>query len=168
MQYVEATRQAALHGITTVVSMGNHHNNSGVNLQLSLGDEMSVFAKSPYIISVAACGTNQTPGYRKDDLMYPLSSRGDGHTWNPTITAPGMEMGIDRPYGDFGSNLVVDGTSYSTPFVCGVIALMLQRNPNLTFDQIRARLQQSATVLPGYTVADQGAGVINPEQAILG
>ena len=37
-----------------------------------------------------------------------------------------------------------DGTSQAAPHVTGVVALMLQRNPNLTFDEIRKHIRDSA------------------------
>jgi len=63
-------------------------------------------------------------------------------------------------------NQVESGTSFAVPFVCATVALMLQINPSLTFDQVKQILQQTATMLPGYPVAAQGAGVINTEAAL--
>jgi len=36
------------------------------------------------------------------------------------------------------------GTSMAAPMVAGIVALMLEKNPNLTIDQVRAALLASA------------------------
>jgi hypothetical protein len=166
-QYVEATRQAAKAGIITVVGAGNWHIEAPYDIPLTPGAGFSLESRSPYVISVAASNTNQTPGNRLDDVPARFSSRGDGYLWNPTIAAPGQEMGISAPIGEIGHNLVVSGTSFSTPYVCGVIAMMLQRNPFLSFDQVKAKLQATAVKNPHYSVAEIGAGFLNTEAAVL-
>jgi subtilisin family serine protease len=128
---------------------------------------MNEYAKSPYVIVTAAANTNQQPGNRVQYSIAPFSSRGDGVSVNPTLAAPGQEMGISMPQGSESHNLTADGTSFSTPFTCGVIALMLQRNPFLTFDQVKAKLQNTAVKSPYYGVADYGAGFLNAEAAVL-
>jgi len=165
-QYIEATRQAAQKGLITVVACGNENNSLPFNIPVRAGVDFNDLAKSPYVISVAAANTNQVPGQRSLYTIAPFSSHGDENLWNPTITAPGMEMGISFPSGPFGHNYVVEGTSYATPFTCGVIALMLQEKPWLGFEQVKARLQSTATRLPQVGTAAQGAGIINPELAV--
>lgn len=167
-QYVEATRQAANAGVIIVVSAANEGNGDSVSVSRKPGFQMDEFAKSPYVIVTAAANTNQRPGDRANYSVASFSSRGDGVLYNPTIAAPGQEMGVSLPQGAHAHNLTVNGTSYSTPFTCGVIAMMLQRNPSLTFDQVKARLQASAVKNPNYGVADYGAGFLNAEAAVLG
>lgn len=167
-QYIEMTRQAAQAGIIIVVAAGNERHNEPYNLPQKPGSELGNYAKSPYVITVAAANTNQTPGQFFNYKIAPFSSRGDGIQWNPTIAVPGSEMPVSFPIENMGHNFSINGTSFATPFTCGVILLMLQRNPNLTFDQIKAKLQSAAIPLPGYTVADQGAGVLNPIAAVTG
>ena len=48
-----------------------------------------------------------------------------------------------------------DGTSMATPFVSGVVALLLSQNPNLTFADVYSKLTESADKSSGY-VYDQG------------
>jgi hypothetical protein len=43
---------------------------------------------------------------------------------------------------------------------------MLQENPNLTFDEVKKRMQQTA-VNAGFGVHEQGAGILNPERAVF-
>jgi hypothetical protein len=166
-QYVEATRRAAQAGMITVVGAGNSNNELPYNIPLLPGADLTIESRSPYVISVAASNTNQTPGNRLDDIPARFSSRCDGILWNPTIAAPGQELGISAPIGDIGHNLVINGTSFATPYVCGVIAMMLQRNPFLSFEQVKAKLQATAVKNPNYSMAEIGAGFLNPEAAIL-
>ena len=62
----------------------------------------------------------------------------------------------ELPYYTTGS-----GTSFSAPHVAGVIALMLEANPQLTPAQIRDILQRTATPLTAYYIHEVGAGMLN-------
>lgn len=165
-RYVEATRQAALSGLTVVTAVGNEHGLASGKVKLPPGVEFDELSKSPYVISVAASNTHQTPGKLDDDSIACFSSWGDGQQYNPTVAAPGQEVFINQRYDTFSSNQVESGTSFAVPFVCATIALMRQVNPNLTFAQTKAILQRTAAPLPGYPAAAQGAGVVNPEAAV--
>lgn len=164
-QYLQTTQQAAQSGIIPVVSMANDRNMFKDAPPLPPGHAMNILAKSPFVIAAAASDTHQTPGDRSDDTIAPFSSPGDGQQHNPTVAAPGQEIGVGHSYGPHGRNMVINGTSFSTPFTCGVIALMLQANPNLTFNQIKTILQQTATPVT-HSIADEGAGMMNPERAV--
>jgi hypothetical protein len=54
----------------------------------------------------------------------------------------------------------------AAPVVSGTVALMLQANPNLTPNLIKALLQYTAQVYPGYKPLEQGAGFLNTLGAI--
>ena len=58
------------------------------------------------------------------------------------------------------------GTSFAAPHVAGTIAMMLQANPNLTVDQIKQTLQQTATPMLGYSQYEVGAGYLNIYAAV--
>lgn len=61
------------------------------------------------------------------------------------------------------------GTSFATPIVSGVVALMLQRNPDLTPAQVKQRLMETADPPVGSIPdAHLGNGVINPMRALTG
>jgi len=71
------------------------------------------------------------------------------------LYAPGSSV-YTTTFGSMGDFQVqAEGTSYATPFVAGVAALMLKKNPSLTPAQIRSTLLSSATVLswPGGKIA---------------
>jgi serine protease AprX len=60
----------------------------------------------------------------------------------------------------------VDGTSVAAPIVSSIVAQMLEAQPSLTPQQIRAILASTATNLPDAPDERQGAGVVNPAQAV--
>lgn len=59
------------------------------------------------------------------------------------------------------------GSSNATAVVGSVAALVWSRNPSLTRDQVRARLQQTAANYPNRH-SEQGYGLINASRAVLG
>ena len=63
----------------------------------------------------------------------------------------------------------MSGTSMASPYVTGVVGLMLASNDKLTAAQIGGIIQRTAQPLPGYDYAwknNAGFGVIKPEYCI--
>lgn len=60
----------------------------------------------------------------------------------------------------------LDGTSFATPIVSGVVANMYEANPQLTPGDVQQILKSTATPLPGVDPNDGGAGVLNAQAAI--
>jgi subtilisin family serine protease len=58
------------------------------------------------------------------------------------------------------------GTSMSTPVVSGTVALMMQANPALTPNLVKAILQYTAEHDDGYDRLTQGAGFLNAKGAV--
>ncbi len=58
-----------------------------------------------------------------------------------------------------GAYIRLNGTSMSAPMVTGVVALLLQDEPNLTPDQVKYRLLDTASDLGGYPYLDAYAAV---------
>jgi serine protease AprX len=118
-------------------------------------------ADDPLVVTVGALDDKGTPG-RGDDVMAGFSGEGptiaDGLT-KPDLVAPGRSVislrapgsAIDAAYpgSRVGSAYFKgSGTSFSTGVTSGVAALLLDREPGLTPDQVKARLLNTAGVGP--------------------
>jgi len=80
-----------------------------------------------------------------DDTKSSFSSVGPSHfnTMKPDISAPGSTvMSADHRFDNIYS--IKSGTSMAAPHVVGAIALLLSKNPNLTYVQIKQLLQSYA------------------------
>ena len=60
----------------------------------------------------------------------------------------------------------VDGTSFAAPIVSSTVACMLEANPQLTPQQVKRVLIDTAERLPGVEIDRQGWGVIAPRRAV--
>ena len=150
--------EATLAGVTVSVAAGNDGpDNEG----------LSGMGSSSLSITVGATDDQNTIG-RTDDTVAGYSSRGprsdngDGNPINelkPDISAPGSNIiqaegcvssgGCNNniPGQDASENTYTgrgSGTSYATPAVTGVIALVMEANPDLDPLQIREVLKQTA------------------------
>lgn len=65
-----------------------------------------------------------------------------------------------------GAYIGMPGTSMASPIVAGVVAELLEANPNLTPRQIKKILKESAQPLSHCGAKAQGSGMINPEGAL--
>jgi serine protease AprX len=144
-------------------------------------DTLNPYSVAPWVIGVGATDN----GGRLADF----SSRGEfgSPLFRPTLVAPGVKTVSLRPstlvsittvsgLGEADSQLSASelpyyttgsGTSFSAPQVAGVIALMLEVNPQLTPAQVRDILQRTATPLPAYYLYEVGAGLLNAQAAVL-
>ncbi len=110
-----------------------------------------------------------------NDPSFPIasfSSRGpsyctpDGEpTFKPEVSAPGDGVRSSIPGGGYQGGW--SGTSMATPHIAGVIALMRQANPNLTTDQIKQILLDTATDLGTEGEDnDYGMGIVDAYEAV--
>jgi serine protease AprX len=157
----EAAEAAWSDGIVVVAAAGNGGRN-GYSTVLSPGN-------SPHAITVGAMKTLQTYT-RNDDLVASYSSKGPTYidmTVKPDVVAPGnLVVSLLAPGSTlanaFPENVVgpayysssasgapqymqLSGTSMATPVVSGIVALMLQKDPSLTPETIKARLMKTAS-----------------------
>ena len=164
--------EATLAGITVSVAAGNDGSNN---------DGLSGMGSSSLSITVGATDDKNTVD-RSDDGIASYSSRGprrdnnDGNPYDemkPDVSAPGTNIvqaeachasgscynrlpgqdAADNGYSGRGS-----GTSYATPAVSGVIALMIEANPDLDPLAIREILRLTSERKETLTSAD-GEGV---------
>lgn len=88
----------------------------------------------------------------------------------PDIAAPGTNISAALGFGDSSELWTAkSGTSMASPYVAGVVALMLAENPQLSAAQCQAILQRTSRPLPGASYAwrnDAGFGQIDPEAAV--
>ncbi len=84
-----------------------------------------------------------------------------------SLRAPGSRTDVEHPEGYVTETLFRgSGTSQSAAVVSGAVALMLEARPDLTPDEVKAMLMQSATPVRGYDPVFQGAGVIDVAAAL--
>jgi len=61
----------------------------------------------------------------------------------------------------------VEGTSFAAPSVAGIVAGMIEANPDLTPRRVRELLMVTAQPVPGAPAERQGAGAVNAGRAVL-
>jgi serine protease AprX len=102
---------------------------------------------------------------REGKAVQDYSSRGPAETKiRPHLIAPGgifEGIGITSclvggGFGDCGA-----GTSFAAPHVSGMLALLLQRDPNLTPDELREMLLSTSVPLDGGDPNTQGRGLVS-------
>jgi serine protease AprX len=60
----------------------------------------------------------------------------------------------------------ISGTSMATPYIAGVVALLLDADITLTPDEIKGILTDTASRMPGYDESQVGAGYVNVYAAV--
>src|ERR1039458_8645095 len=161
-QAVEAAWQA---GMVVVVAAGNsgRDNEFGTNGYGLIGAP----GIDPFVITVGAMNTMGTAA-ESDDVITTYSSKGPtmlDHIVKPDLMAPGNQIesllapgntldsevpGNEVNPAEYGnpngpvSYMVLSGTSMATPVVSGAAALLIQQDPTLGPDTVKARLMKTA------------------------
>ncbi len=174
-----ATKLLADRNIVIVFSAGN----SGSGESTITGN----FKKAPWVVLAAA-------GNKTANLAN-FSSRGlegnggsvviDGESFQwvdrPTVATPGVDVVSARAStGDTWTDIAdetipagfrpfyttLSGTSMAAPHLSGIVALMLEANPQLGWSDVKRILQKTATNLPGDEAWETGAGYANAHAAV--
>lgn len=89
----------------------------------------------------------------------------------PDIAARGTEVVAANGFaGSSDPWIAMSGTSMASPYVCGVVALMLNARPDLTAAQLIGILQRTAKPLPGNDFSwqnDAGFGAIDADACVV-
>jgi serine protease AprX len=142
-------------GIVVVASVGNKAHSGGYNTAKAAP------ANDPFIITVGASDERGSADI-SDDAVAAFSAHGntsDGFS-KPEIIAPGKDiisiLGPGNWISDYPDRVIMDGeyfrlsgTSMSAPMVTGAAVLLLQDEPELTPDQVKNRLLDSARSIGG-------------------
>jgi serine protease AprX len=143
-------------GLTIVKSAGN----SGVNGASTI----TTPAEADGIIVVGASGKNLM-GVENYSSCGPIPS----NSLRPHLVAPGGSpvdnMLSCRVFGGFGP--VGYGTSYAAPHVSGLLALILEENPELSNDELRDFAIKLCSVLQNFTPDVQGNGIISLRSLVI-
>jgi serine protease AprX len=178
-----AAKRAVDAGIVIVTAAGNLGKNADGNLQYG---GITAPGNAPWVLTVGASSHNGTV-YRYDDRMAPYSSRGPSaidFEAKPDVVAPGTGMvSLSDPtslmyvtksayllngsfFSAYKPYLSLTGTSMAAPVVTGTVALMLEANPGLTPNMVKAIVQYTAQQYAGYDALTQGAGFLNTRGAV--
>jgi len=177
-----AAKRAVDAGIVVVTAAGNLGKNANGQTQYGA---ITAPGNAPWVLTVGAYSHEGTVS-RTDDVMAGYSSRGPtaiDFEAKPDLVAPGTgivslssptsTMYYTKPQyllGGFAGGakpyLSLTGTSMAAPVVTGAVALMLQANPSLTPNMVKAILQYTAQIYPSYNALTQGAGFINAQGAV--
>jgi serine protease AprX len=152
----QATRKLHDAGIVVVFAAGNETTEMALN----------PYSAAPWVVSAGA-GTLahqrasfSSGGIEFDDSKAGTLPAGDSKhvsytgdrigLYHPSVTAPGVGIVSTGTTGILvtsppGGTASADGTSMASPHIAGVVALMLQKHPMLTPDEVKSALQVTAT-----------------------
>ena len=178
-----AAKHAVDAGIVVVTAAGNLGKNKVTGKPQYGG--ITAPGNAPWVLTVGAYSHEGTLT-RKDDVMGPYSSRGPtarDFGAKPDVVATGTGIvSLSVPGSTFyttkaayllkGSRpltgtpyLSLTGTSMAAPIVTGTVALMLQANPKLTPNLVKAIIEYTAQIY-NYDMMTQGAGFLNTKGAV--
>jgi len=143
---------------------------SGALFVVAAGDSGDlIYAKPGFVETPGTAASALTVGAVDDaGNRARYTSMGPTHSWRqkPEVAAPGNGILGARAGARDGDLYAMDfGTSRSTPMVTGAAALLLQQHPELTWQQLKARLSSSAVDSNGIFTGWYGSGRVNLDVA---
>ena len=162
-----AVEQAWKHGIVVVAAAGNTGFQRGHGAP-GLADP----AYDPYVIGVGASDSNGTASIADDSIPSFSASAATFFAKNPDFVAPGAHLqglrvpnssiDVNHPEGMLDATYFRgSGTSESAAITSGAVALVLQKYPNLTPDEVKAFFADNASPLAGAPASQEGSGEID-------
>jgi subtilisin family serine protease len=138
---VRALDGATRAGVVVAVAAGNEFGEFGAGSIDSPGSTPS---------AITAAAEDVSSGERVGRLASFSSSgpTGLGLLLKPDVSAPGVSVLSSVPHSD-GTWTTLSGTSMATPHVAGAAALLLQRHPDWTPEQVKSALVQTAVPVVG-------------------
>jgi len=94
-------------------------------------------ARSPPLYPAAYAKVIAVSATDAQDKLFAASNRGS----YVAVAAPGVDIFLPVPDGKYQ---IMSGTSFSAAYISGIAALMLERNPALKADELRATLMRTA------------------------
>jgi serine protease AprX len=166
-----AVERAWRAGLVVVVSSGNNGPGSRT---------INKPADDPFVITVGAAKDNTTPGIGDDSVpaFSGAGPTGANGLAKPDLVAPGtsvvstraVDSSVDR---GFPSSRIGDayfkgsGTSFATAITSAAAALVLERTPSLTPNQVKSRLMSTAGTGPVTDRYKVGAGWLDAYAATM-
>lgn len=178
-----AARHAVEAGIVVVAASGNYGRDRDGR---PVYGGITAPGNAPWVLTIGASSHSGSVD-RADDTIAAFSSRGPtaiDRAAKPDLVAPGVGIeSLSDPLSAFYRTksayllggtvptaylpyLSLSGTSMAAPVVSGTVALMLQANPSLTPNQVKAILQYTSEKYPGYDRLTQGAGFLDAKAAV--
>lgn len=149
-----AIQYALIHKISVISATGNG-NDQGIGL-----NEPTYPAALPGVIAVGAI-----------DTAGKVARFSNFGKWT-TVVAPGEQILSTTPTYDVPGIMknydFMDGTSMASPIITGVVALMLSRNPNMSPEMIKTKLESTAKPIGSSGFNEKaGYGLVDAEKAVM-
>ncbi|MCK9520205.1 MAG: S8 family serine peptidase [Dehalococcoidia bacterium] len=146
----QAIEEALAKGVIIVAAAGNHSSPT----RPSGPGYPAAYTQYPNVIAVGAANSDNTwASYSAAGPALDFAAPGNG-----LVGTVRTDIGYSAPYGTAG-----EGTSFATPLVTGLFALMKARNPALTLEEYVQLAREGATPAPPAPHGQNwaGAGIVN-------
>jgi serine protease AprX len=163
---------------------GMYHSSFGVDVDGTMKPE--ILAPGIWIAAPTLPGTTF---YRSAEIIWNLSHASSSKSWSQalglakTVFAEDSQTCdmLEKPreqQAEFWKQKVseyklvsayyqhVDGTSFSAPIICSIIAQLLEANPSLGPKNVKEILMETARRIPDVPVEQQGCGVVQARSAV--